>query len=132
MVLGQLRSKLSRNNLLIIYKLLNDLLFVEVIFFLSALIGEALLPGSITAHVGFSKILIFVGITVLAILYVGNKSDVSLSQAKTNKKTASLLLFVLILFIIASLIKISIYLTIILTLSILLVGYYIYKIFFNP
>jgi len=130
MVLGQLRSKLSKNNILIIYKLLNDLLFVEAIFFLAALIGEALLPGAITAHVGFSKILIFVGITVLAILYLGNEAGVSLSQVKTNKKTASALVTVLVILLFVSLIKINLILNIILSFFAVLVGYYVYKLIF--
>jgi hypothetical protein len=131
MGLVNLRSKFNKDNLTVLYKLLNDLLFIEIIFFLLALIGEGLLPGTVTSHVGFSKILVAVGFTVLAIFYAGNKAGVQLSETKTNKKIASLLLFILILFIFASLIKISIYLTIILTAFILLTCYYIYKIFFN-
>jgi hypothetical protein len=128
MALGQLRSKLSKNNILIIYKLLNDLLFVEAVFFLAALFGEALLPGTITTHVGFSKVLIAVGITMLAILYLGNKTDVRLSETKINKKTAVLMIFVLMLFLFVSLIKISIFLNIVLSIFAILSGYYIYKI----
>jgi len=127
MVLGQLRSKLSRNNLLIIYKLLNDLLFVEAIFFLVALIGEALLPGAITAHVGFSKVLITIGITVLAILYLGNKTDVKLSETRINKKTAYLLVFILFMLLFVSLVKINLILNITITFMTVAAGYFIYN-----
>jgi hypothetical protein len=125
MVLAQLHNK---NNLIIIYKLLNDALFIEIVFFLMALVGEGLLPGVVTSHVGFSKILVAAGITVLAILYTGKKVGTELPKTKTNKKTATLLIFVLILFLFVSLIKISIFLNIFISFFAILSGYYIYKI----
>jgi hypothetical protein len=131
MALEQLRNKLSKNNLTVLYKLLNDLLFIEAIFFLLALIGEGLLPGIVTSHIGFSKILIAVGITILAILYIGNKADVQLNSVKTNKKTAVLLIFVLILLLFVSLIKINLILNVTLSFSAIATVYLIYKILFE-
>jgi hypothetical protein len=127
MALEKLRSRFNKNNLIILYKLLNDLLFVEIVFFLLALIGEGLLPGAVTAHVGFSKILVIVGITILAIFWVGNKANVVLSKTKINKKATYLLIFILMLLAFVSLIKISIFLNIFVSFLVILSGYYIYK-----
>ena len=131
MALDKLRNKFNKTNLTVSYKLLNDLLFIEIIFFLLALIGEGILPGTITSRVGFSKILVAVGFTILAIFYTGKKSDIKPEEIKPNKKTTFLLLFILVLLIFVSLIKISIYLNLILSASIVLTGYYIYRIMFQ-
>lgn len=131
MALDKLRNKFNKSDLTVLYKLLNDLLFIETIFFLLALIGEGILPGTVTSRVGFSKILVAVGFTILAIFYTGNKSGIKLEEIKPNKKTTFLLLFILILLIFVSLIKINIYLNLILSASIILIGYYIYSIIFR-
>jgi hypothetical protein len=127
MELEQPNSRTSSSNLIIVYKLLNDLLFIEAVFFILAMIGEALLPGTITSHVGFSKVIVTVGVTILAILYVGNKAGVNLSQAKKNKKTAYLLVTILVILLFVSLIKINLMLNIILSFFAVLMGYYFYK-----
>jgi hypothetical protein len=114
-------------NLTILYKLLNDLLFLEIIFFLLALIGEGLLPGVVTAHVGFSKIIIFCGITILAIYFSAIETEIEISRPKINKKAAFLLILLLVIFLFASLIKISLILNIILSFSVVIASYYIYK-----
>lgn len=122
-----LRNKFNKNNLMIAYKLLNDFLFIEIVFFLLALIGEGILPGTITSHVGFSKIIIAVGITILATFYTGNKAGISLGNSKSNKKTVCALVFILVLLVFVSLIKISIFLNIFISLVAIASGYFIYK-----
>ncbi|HRZ95666.1 MAG TPA: hypothetical protein P5262_03835 [Candidatus Moranbacteria bacterium] len=124
---SKLLSKINKNNLIISYKLLNDLLFIEIIFFLLALIGEGLLPGTVTSHVGFSKILIAVGITILAVFYIGNEAGIKLAENKINKKTAILLIFILIALLFVSLIKINLILNIFITFLAIATGYFIYK-----
>lgn len=124
---SKLLSKINKNNLIISYKLFNDLLFIEIIFFLLALIGEGLLPGTVTSHVGFSKILIAVGITILAVFYIGNEAGIKLAENKINKKTAILLIFILIALLFVSLIKINLILNIFITFLAIATGYFIYK-----
>lgn len=125
--MASLRNKFSKNNLIVAYKLLNDLLFIEIVFFLLALMGEGVLPGTVTSHVGFSKIIIAVGITILAAFYIGNKAEINLGNSELNKKTATLLIFILVLLIFASLIKINILLNIFISLISIASGYFIYK-----
>jgi hypothetical protein len=121
------RGKLSRDNFTIAYKLLNDLLLIEVVFFLLALISEGLLPGIIATHVGFSKIIIIVGVTVLAIFYTGDKADIKLTKTKINKKTAVLLVLLLIAFLFSSLSRINITLNLFISLSATVAGFFTYK-----
>ncbi|MEI7425437.1 MAG: hypothetical protein WCK16_00730 [Candidatus Moraniibacteriota bacterium] len=60
----------SPNTLTICYKLLHDSLFMLIIFFTLTLITEAVLPGTIISHIGFSKIIIamLLNIFILKIL----------------------------------------------------------------
>lgn len=125
--MASLRNKFSKNNLIVAYKLLNDLLFIEIVFFLLALMGEGVLPGTVTSHVGFSKVIIAVGITILAAFYIGNKAEINLGNSKPNKKTACALVFILVLLIFVSLIKINIFLNIFISLVAIASGYFIYK-----
>jgi hypothetical protein len=127
MALEQLHNKFNQNNLKVTYKLLNDLLFIEIVFFILALISEGLLPGMIAARVGFSKILIIVGITILSILYTGSKADIELAEGKINKKTAALLVLVLIAFLLASLSRVTIALNLFISLVAIAIGYFTYK-----
>lgn len=128
MALKQMRNRFNKNNLTVLYKLLNDLLFIEIVFFLVAIVGESLLPGTETSHVVFLSASFLAGATVLAIAYTGNKSDIKLSGSQPNKKIAVLLLFILIVFLFSSLIKINIILNIVISLTAISIGYFIYRI----
>ena len=129
MALGKLYNKFSKKNLIISYKLLNDLLFIEIVFFVLAIIGESLLSGTDTSHAIFLSVSILAGITILIILYIGNKLSINLEYPGLNKKMAFLLIFILIMFILSSfLMKINILLNITLTFFTIIIGYFIYKI----
>jgi len=65
--------QLNKNTLTIFYKLLHDSLFMALIFFILALIGEAILPGIIVSHIGFSKIVFFVMVNILLIKLIAKK-----------------------------------------------------------
>jgi hypothetical protein len=92
--------------LTVIYKLLNDILFLELVFFLLISIAEGALAGIISEHIGFSKIVV----VVLATL------------------TAALVLFVLILLVFNSLFKLNILLNLFILIVIITSGYFTYKI----
>ena len=128
MVLEKLRSKFNKEKIIIIYKLLIDVLFLESVFFLLALLGEALIPGIVTSHVGFSKIILAVGITLILSAYLGNTAGINFKEEKVNKKTAFALIFVLVLFFLVSLIKINIIFNLALSFLVFAAGFYIYKI----
>jgi hypothetical protein len=58
----------NKNTIAIFYKLLNDSLFMAIIFFTLTLIAEAIMPGIIISHIGFSKIVIAI---LLNIFFLG-------------------------------------------------------------
>jgi len=127
MALGKLYNKFSKRNLIISYKLLNDLLFIEIVFFILAIIGESLLSGTDTSHAIFLGVSILAGITTLTVLYIGNKLGINLEYSGLNKKMAVLLILILIMFVLSSLMKINIFLNIVLTFFIIIIGYFTYK-----
>jgi len=63
----KLRLLSNRENLKVVYKILHDILFIVLIFFLLALIAEGLIPGIITTHIGFSRVVTFIFVNLLAI-----------------------------------------------------------------
>lgn len=118
----------NKEYLKICYKLLHDILFISLAFFLLALVAEGTLPGIITGHIEFSQIIIFIFLIIFAIYALGNFLEISFTGGKINKKTASLLLFILALLIFNSLLKINIILNLFILLLVAITGYYIYKV----
>ena len=119
----------NKEYLKIFFKLLHDMLFTSLVFFLLALIAEGILPGIITGHVEFSQIIIFIFIVIFAIYVLGNFLKISFTgdERRINKKTACLLLFVLVLLIFNSLLKLNIFLNLLIVISIIFLGYFTYK-----
>ncbi|HPN96934.1 MAG TPA: hypothetical protein PLK35_04170 [Candidatus Moranbacteria bacterium] len=124
-------TKIKRENLIIIYKLLNDTLFIGLVFFLLALIGEGLLPGIITFHIGFSKIITVVFFNLAAVYLLANQLGIKADNDQTNKKTAYLLLFIVLLLVFNSLLKANIFFSLFILLVVVLIGIFIYKVIFE-
>lgn len=129
----QILNKIPKNYLAIIYKLLNDLLLICLVFFLFMLVGESLLPGIISTRISFSIIIIIILLDALLIrklavfLKIENKN-------KTNKKALLAGAVILAIFILNGLFKLfqfNIFLAIFVFLMICLVGYYIYRLVFE-
>lgn len=125
------KLQLNKNHLLIAYKILNDVLFVGLVFFFLALVAEGLLPGIITAHVGFPKIIIFILVDLMAISALASAAQIKIESRKQNKKAAFALLFVLLLLIFNSLIKLNIFLSVFILIILLATGYFFYKAVFE-
>ena len=124
----KLRLLSNRENLTVVYKILHDILFIALIFFLLALIAEGLLPGIITTHVGFFTVITFIFINLIIIYALGKFLRIDLKNNTITKKTALPLLFVLILLILNSLLGINPYLIASITLFVIISGYFIYKV----
>lgn len=122
------RVNINKNYLLIIYKLLVDSLFIALIFFILALIAEGVLPGIVTSHVGFSKIIVFIGSALLGSYFLARIAGISFKRKPSNKKTAIFMLFIIILLIFNSLIKISIFLSLPILALILISLYFLYQV----
>ena len=126
-LLGMFQLNKYKSYLPIIYKLLNDLLFVLLIFFTVAMIGEAVLPIIIAVHLGIYKWMLLVLLDVLAISFLGKKLQLK-SEKFLNKKTSAIFLAVAIIFLINSVLKISFYLIPIVVIISLFSIYYLYQV----
>lgn len=119
-------NKISRNKLLIAYKLLNDALFILLFFFVLALLGEGLLPGLVSSHLGLYKILIVVLADIIAINFFSVKLEIK-SAKFSQQKTAFVLLFVLAALLFNSLLKAGLTLNLLILLLAGLIFYFLYK-----
>lgn len=119
-------NKISRNKLLIAYKLLNDALFILLFFFVLALLGEGLLPGLVSSHLGLYKILIVVLADIIAINFFSVKLEIK-SAKFSQQKTAFVLLFVLAALLFNGLLKAGLTLNLLILLLAGLIFYFSYK-----
>lgn len=129
----KLLNKINKNYLSIIYKLLNDLLFVCLVFFFFMLVGESLLPGIISTRISFSIIIVIILLDMLSIRKLGSFLNIE-NKNKTNEKALLAGAVILVIFILNGLFKLfqfNIFLAILVFLTACLVGYYIYKLTFE-
>lgn len=153
-------NKISRENLIIIYKLLADLLFIFLIFFFFMLIGESLLPGIISTRISFSIVIIAILLDILLIrklaVYLNIQKSVEANPAPScrelsnqtklpfalkffgrcwaSKKALLIGAFVFAIFILNSLVNLfrfNILLAVLVFLLVLATGYFIYKMTFE-
>jgi len=119
----------NKINLAIAYKLLNDLFFIALIFLFAAIIADGLIPGIISSHISFTRVILFISLDLLFIYFLAGQAGISLKKSPINKKLSAPTLFLLVLLIFNSLFKLNnIALNLLITLLIGLSGYFIYKI----
>jgi len=114
---------MNKDKIAIIYKLLNDLLFLILFFFILTLIAESMLPGLVSSHMSFLHIIFFLTLNIFAIYIVGSLLKLEIYKRKINKKIAVLSAIILIL---NSLLKINLFLTLIILILVVISGYLIY------
>jgi len=117
----------TKDQLVIIFKLLHDTLLVLLLFFVLALIAEGLLPGIISSHIGLYKIAMAILINILFIFALQKITHAD-TESGVNKKIAYALLFVLLLLLFNSLLKLNIFLNIFILISISVAAYFITKV----
>jgi hypothetical protein len=123
--------QITKNKYIIAYKLLADLLFLLMLFFAVMLIVEGLLPGLVSSHISFSRIIFLLVFNIFAIYFVGSFSKINPSSQKSNKKITIFLVILSVILILNSLLKLNIVLALIILLATLLSGYLIYKTIFH-
>lgn len=123
------------DNLIIVYKLLADVLFLSLLFFALSLVAEGILPGIVTSHVGFSKIVIFIFFLLVIYYFLGREVGKSIKTknifAKRNKKTVITLLIISALLIFNIQLKLNLFLNIFVSLVIIATGYFVYRMIFE-
>lgn len=123
-------EKINKNNWIIIYKLLADAMFLLLMFLFITLIADGLIPGIISEHISFLKIILLI-IFNLAILYtIGNYLKINLEEKKGNKKTIIFLGIMAIFLILNGLLKLNIYLAVFILMITVITFYFLYKNFF--
>jgi hypothetical protein len=123
------RFRISQINKLIIFKLFYDCLFVLLVFFMLSFIADNILPGIISDHVGLYKILLALMLNIIGIFLLEKNSGVIAPQKMTNKKTISVVLFIVLLLIFNSLLSLNIWLNVFLVFMSILVFFFINKVF---
>lgn len=129
----QLLNKIPRDYLTIVYKLLNDLLWLCLVFLFFMLIGESLLPGSISSGMKFPIAIIIIALISILIKILAKYLNIQREILK-NKKALLIGAAVFAIFILNSLIKLfqfHIFLAIFVFLFILITSYFIYKLAFE-
>lgn len=121
------KIKINKNTKIIIYKLLNDMLFITMFFFAIMLIADGALPGIITDRISFLKIVFFISLNLSAIYIVGKHLRLELSDKNINKKTTSLFVIFAAIIIGNNFFKLNIWLAVVIISLALTAGYYIGK-----
>jgi hypothetical protein len=121
--------KANRDKKIIAYKLLNDALFVGLIFFLVAIIGEGVLPGIISSHVGLYKIIIALLLVVSLINLLALDLQITVVK-RPNKKTVIAVLVVLGLLLLNSIFRQSVFFGGSIILLTAITTYFLYRVIF--
>ena len=127
----------DKNKLFVAYKILNDSLFLILLFFVLAVLAESFLPGLITFHFRFYKIVLLLAANLIGLYYVSyliqEKSTTleNLERAKPNKKTLLALLLVSFIILANTFFRLNILVSLVLVASIYAIGYFLYRVLFE-
>ncbi len=114
--------------LIIVYKLLNDVIFLLLIFFALAFLAEGLIPGFVSAHLNFTKLAIIIFAILGVIIYLGRKLKTEFeAPQRVSKKWVIFLAVFSILLIVNSLLKFGWKEIIIIALATFLIFFYLYR-----
>ena len=127
-MLAKLRRANKKENIVIAYKLLTDVLFIMLAAFILAMLAEGALPGIIASHIGLSKIAMLIMLDVLLISFVMRIAEIP-EKNVANKKIAQMLFIVMGLLIFNSLLQLNIFLAIFLSAIIFAAVYFLLKAF---
>lgn len=90
---------IKKNLGVILFKLLNEVFFVFSIFFILALMAEAVLPGLISSKINFTKMSLLIFLNFIALIYLGKKYDFEFKKIETKKGRIVLVSAILLLLI---------------------------------
>jgi hypothetical protein len=121
-----LKPPLNKNKLIVVYKLLTDLFFVMLFFLMATLFIEAIVPGIISEHIGFVKIIIFIFLNLTALYALGKFLSVNPGEQKMNKKTLVLFFILGIFIIFSNFLRINFILALAILITSLVTAYFVY------
>jgi hypothetical protein len=118
----------------LIYKLLVDILSLSLLVFFINLLFEGVVPGYISSHLSFTKLIIFIVLVIFGIAYLGKRNeiwyDASLNQSLKQNKITVFLLIVGITLIINSLFGLGCFESLIVIISTAFILYSFFQILF--
>lgn len=118
---------INKNYLLIAYKLLNDILFILLAFFVLALIGDGIISGIVTNHLSFLKLMFLIIGNIAAIYILGSFSQIKFNSSKSTRKISFFLYILAGFLILNSLLKLNSILAIFILAFSLITGYFLYR-----
>ncbi len=118
---------------LAIYKLLNDLLLLQLVFFAVMLLAEGILPGFMSAYVSLAKLSLLLFANLLAITMLGKKLSISFGRGSIHKNKL-MPIFVVFAFLLLgnSMLKFELWENLLITVSTIVIFFLFYQsIFFS-
>ncbi len=116
--------------LTIAYKILHDTLFLLLLVFCAALIAEGIIPGFLSSHLSFTKIIMAIFANISAIALISRKIELpSFNHSDKKSKLVAGLFFFSLILIANSLLKFGWLENAIITLASGAVLFYFYRIF---
>lgn len=117
---------------ILFYKLLTNILIALLVIWFFAILGESFLPGFISTNISFLKLTLLIFAIILSLHWLSKKIEIP----KTNKiEIPKTVLFVTIFFLVIvsglALLKFNYFSNVVITLTTLLILFYLYKEFLN-
>lgn len=122
---------LAKNKLIITYKLLGDLLFLLLLFFALALVADGLIPGIVSTHISFLKIISLIALSLIALYTIGYLAQIKITAERPNKKTTIFLVVISTLLIGNGLFKLNHYLAFSILAITLVCVFFLWRMFFE-
>ena len=118
---------------MLMYKLAHDALLLLLVAFAGMLVSEGILPGFISAHISFVKLITAIFTVMACILLLGHKLGIAYTASPMQKnKLFPLLLIFAFLLIGNSMLKFLFWENLFITLATLLVFFLFYHLIFFP
>lgn len=121
-------TKIFKSNLgIFLYKILNDILLILIVFFAMLLVSEGIMPGLVSAYMSFTRLTLIIFAVLGTAIYLGKLNGIDFEF--TDKKTALFcgLMIFSILLIVNSLLKFNWWEIGIITIGSIFLLSYLYK-----
>jgi len=125
--MDKIQEKLIGNWGIFLYKMLNDILALLFVSFAMLLLSEGMMPGLISAHLSFTRLILIIFAVLGMIVYLGKINGIGFEM--NNKKTALLYGFIIfaVILIINSMLKFDWWEIAIIAITSIFLLFYLYK-----
>jgi len=117
----------NKENLKIIYKLLNDFLLAILIFFFAVILAESALPTIISRYIPIYIFALLIALDVFGIYFLANKIGIE-NQKSLSKKNTLFILGIFFLLILNSVLKFGIILSLVIAIFSTFTAYLLYQV----